>query len=144
MTDERVEVLMVKVVDGVATAAEREELMTYIADKSHLKQELEMHQALKAVTDGWVDRLSLDLAEDRHNAQPLTRVWTGLGVTLFLFAIAVLGGGALVELLTVPDLPLWMKVGYTALAASFVVLLAAAIRWRWAVSKHDQYTEVVR
>jgi hypothetical protein len=144
MTEERTEVLMVRVVDGIATAAEREELMAYITDKPDLKQELEMHEALKAVTDGWVQRLELDLAEDRHNGQGLTRLWEMVGWTLLLVGTTILGGFGLAELLTAPDVPFWIKAGYTSLSAGFVVLFAAVIRWRLTVGKHDKYTEVVR
>ena len=84
MTEERLAELMVTVVDGVASPADREELMAFIADKPDLRRELDAHQALKAVTDGWVDRLELDLVEDRMREDG-TNVWLwNLGIVLFL------------------------------------------------------------
>ncbi len=144
MTEERLEMLMVKVTDDAATAAEREELMAYIADKPELQQELSMHEGLKAVTDGWVARLEVDLAQDRYNQQSLTIWWTNLGLTLFLGGLAVLMGGGMVELMADPSVPMWLKVGYGGMGAGFVVLMAAVIRWRMNTAKHDKYTEVQR
>ena len=73
MKEERFEELMVRVVDGVATAAERDELMNHAVSQPELQKELEAHMALKAVTDGWVDRLEVDLVEDRQRVHPLSR-----------------------------------------------------------------------
>ena len=84
MSDERLAELMVKVTDGVATAMEREELMSHLKDRPGLLRELEAHAALKAVTDGWVERLQLDLVEDGHREGSMTRLEQGVGVTLFV------------------------------------------------------------
>ena len=35
--------------------------------------------AIKAVTDGWVERLEYDLALDRHNSGPLSGIERGIG-----------------------------------------------------------------
>lgn len=144
MTEERLEMLMVKATDNVATSTEREELMAYIADKPALQKELSMHEGLKAVTDGWVHRLEVDLANDRYHRESLTVWWTNLGLTLFLGGTAVLLGGGMAEVLAEPDVPMWLKVGYSGMGAGFLVLLAAVIRWRVTTAKHDKYTEVVR
>ncbi len=61
MTEEKIEALMVKVADELASDAERQELMAFLADRPELMKELEAHQALRAVSSGWVDRLNQDL-----------------------------------------------------------------------------------
>ncbi len=144
MNDDRLAELMVKVTDDLATPAEREELMAFIADKPDLQQELDMHRGLKATTDGWVERLEADLAEDRWRTSGLTQIWTWVGVTLVVTGIAILMAGGLVELVLDPEVPGWLKVGYTAMSGGFVVLLAAVARWRWTTMHSDKYTEVIR
>jgi len=144
MTPERIEELMVKVVDRVATPAEEEELMSALSGEPELQRELDAHRALKAVTDGWVDRLEADLAEDRHRRQPLTRIERRVGVSLAVVGTAVLGGGGLVTALLDESAPLWVRLGLGTLTAAVLVLLFAVVRWRLSVRESDPYTEVIR
>ena len=144
MTEERLAELMVKVTDDVATAAEREELMTRIIGRDDLRKELEAHMAIKAVTDGWVDRLQLDLALDRHDASPLMTVERTLGGTLLVVGTSVLGGWGVVELAADPAVPMWAKAGVAMLVGGTLILIISAVRWRLATSKVDKYSEVVR
>ncbi|MCB9677627.1 MAG: hypothetical protein H6737_21150 [Alphaproteobacteria bacterium] len=144
MTEETLEALMVKVVDGTATPAEREALMAHLADHPDLQKELEMHQSLKAITDGWVRRLELDLLEDEHRTRTLPRLWTRLGLTLLLVGTALLVGGGTVELFLDPEVPLWARLGTVGLEAGSLILLAAVGLRRFQTAKHDRYTEVIR
>jgi hypothetical protein len=144
MTQDRLEELMVRVVDDVATAAEREELMQHVLDKPELRAELDSHLALKAVSDGWVSRLALDAEMDSHAQRPLVRAERAIGVTLLLVGLGVVSGWGLVEVFLEPDLPIWMKLGTGAMVSGLVLLTASAIRWRLAISKSDRYSEVVR
>ncbi|TNE84029.1 MAG: hypothetical protein EP330_31180 [Deltaproteobacteria bacterium] len=144
MTEDRLYELMVTVVDGVASPADREELMAYIADKPELRRELEAHQALKAVTDGWVERLELDLVEDRMREQG-TNTWiNGLGVALFLGSVSLLTGWGLVEGMLDDSAPLVVRLALGGLGASFLLLLVGAFRWWNATRKVDRYSEVIR
>ena len=142
--DAHIETLMVKVTDGVATPAEKEELMRMVAEKPELAIELDAHRALKAVTDGWVSRLELDLAEDRHRNQPTTRWMERTGVALLLGGYALLVGWSAVEIFVDPEVPLAVQVGVGAIGGGLAILLAAVIRWRLKVRKTDRYTEVIR
>ncbi|MBT3218895.1 MAG: hypothetical protein HN348_07365 [Proteobacteria bacterium] len=144
MNQERFEELMVRVVDGVATPSEREELMNHVVSHSELQQELEAHMALKAVTDGWVERLEVDLVEDRQRAHPLSILERGIGWSLFLVGLALLMGFGMTELLLDAEVPIWVKIGTGALAAGCGVLFASVLRWRWSTSKSDKYKEVIR
>lgn len=144
MNEARLEELMVKTTDGVASPAEREELMQYIVDKPELRRELEAHQAIKAVTDGWVDRLELDLVEDQMREQGHNRWINGLGLTLFVLSTAVLTGWGFGAGIMDDSAPLVVRISLGAMAASLVLLLAGGLRWRMAVAKSDKYTEVIR
>jgi ferric-dicitrate binding protein FerR (iron transport regulator) len=138
------EALMVKVTDDTATPAEREALMRWLVDQPELRIELEKHQALRAVTDGWVARLEADLFEDRFRAKASTRWIQALGVGLVLAGITIMLGFAVVQTLTDPTAPLAIRLGFTGMMAGGLVLLVAAIRWRLQARKTDRYTEVIR
>jgi hypothetical protein len=144
MKQERYEILMVKVVDGVATAAEREELMAWVVDKPELRKELESQQAIKAVTDGWVERLVLDLAEDRVPQQAGHRLGVGFGLGVLLASVSLLFGWGMVSLFLDPAVPLPVLLGVSGGAIGFLVLLGVVIRWRLLTHKHDRYKDVIR
>ena len=144
MSPDRFEELMVKVVDGTASPAEKEELMAWIADKPELRQQLDTHRALKAVTDGWVARLEHDLVQDEWEARRGVRFERAFGLSLLLFGLLLLGGFGLVELVVDPEVPGVIKIGMVAGAVGTLALLVSVIRWRWATSQSDPYNEVIR
>jgi len=144
MNQERFEALMVRVADGLATPQEEEELMRHIAERPELQVELDAHRALKAVTDGWVDRLRLDVAEDTHRNKTATRFVWGIGGLLFAVGLGVLTGGGVVEAMLDPSAPLWLKTGVGGMTAGTLIGTLAAVRWRLQTYAHDDYTEVIR
>ena len=143
MTDIELEALMVAVVDGVASPSQRETLHTHLKDHPDLARELEEHMAIKALTDGWIRRLDVDLIEDAHREQPLTRAEGAVAGGLFLAGAAVLTGFGVVELFA-SDAPLWLRAGYGLMAAGGLVAAVGVVRWKWKTWKRDPYTEVVR
>ena len=142
MREERMEELMVKVADGEATPAETRELDDLIEQRPELAGELEAHMNIQSITDGWSQRLELDLVEDAQKKQRSAENW--IGVTLFLAGCSVLSAFGLVELVVDPEVPIWLKTGYGLMGAGTVLLLLSAIRHRLATSKKDKYTEVQR
>lgn len=144
MTEEELEALMVKVTDGVASPEERERLMRAISDRPELQVELEAHRALKATTDGWVERLSIDAVEDAWTRSPATRVERGLAVGLVAGGTALLIGFGAWELWLDPAAPLWVKLGTSAILAGLCVAGISVLRWKLATAGDDPYTEVIR
>lgn len=142
--EQRLAELMVKVVDRVATPAEREELMAVVVEVPDLRAELESQQAFKAVTDGWMSRLEADLAADRDRTNPVRRVERGLGVALILLGIAVMWGWVWVQLLMDPTAPPPIRFGIGALASGGLLLLFHVVRLRWFSGEPDPYAEVIR
>ena len=142
MKEERLEELMVKAADGIATEAEKRELEQEIEHRPELAAELEVHMNIKSITDGWSQRLELDLVEDAQQKQRAAENW--IGVSLFLAGISVLLAFGMVELVIDPEVPLWLKTGYGLMGAGTVLLLLSAIRHRMATSKQDKYSEVQR
>ena len=144
LTEERLAELMVKAADGLASSAERQELLTYLATRPELRQELEVHAGLSAITHDWMASVALDRVEDAHTGAPLARAELAVGTVLFVASVAILGGFGLAELLLDPGAPPWVKVGMALLAGSVAVFLVAAVRWRLATAPHDPYNKVVR
>ena len=144
MNTERLEELMVKVVDGVASPAEKEELMSHVVDEPELRAELEAQQALKAVTDGWMSRLQADLAADRDRTSPARRGARGLGVSLLLAGLAILTAWAPIEMLLDDAVPLWVKAGTGLCSAGALLLLFHVVQTRFFGGDKDPYDEVIR
>jgi len=143
MTDIELEALMVAVVDGVASPSQREALYRDLKDHPDLARELEEHMAIKALTDGWVRRLEVDLIEDAHREQPVTRTETAIGGALFLAGLAVLAGFGAAEVVA-SDAPIWLRTGYGLMAAGGLVAAVSVLRWKWKTWKRDPYSEVIR
>ena len=144
MNTERYETLMVKVVDDAATPAEREELMAWVADKPELRRELEAQQVVKAVTDGWMERLMLDLAEDRVRQSAGQKLWVGVGLGALLVSVLMLAGWGLGAILVDPEVPLLVQLGVAGSVLGFLVLLGVVIRGRLHTTKSDKYKDVIR
>ena len=144
MTRDRQEELMVKVTDRTATPAEHEELMTYLVDHPELRKELDAHQALKAVTDGWVQRLEADLAEDRFSRKRAPGIAQRAGLVLLLLGVLGLTGFSLVEVFQDPEFPTWAAGALGLSLLGLVLFLSSAIHWRLTTHAHDPYKEVIR
>jgi len=144
MREERLAELMVKAADGVATDEETEELMAYAQEHPELREELAAHQALKAVTDAWVDRLQVDGLEDAWMSSSATRLERGVGVVLLFGGLSALMGFGMWELWLDPEAPLWVKGGTAMVLGGLLVLLGSVVRWKWQTSGSDRYSEVVR
>ena len=144
MTEERLAELMVRAADGLLPAAEQQELDRYLRDHPQLRADLEAHVQIKAVTDGWIARLDADLAEDRHQAQAMTR-WEGrVGVGLLVVGLGVLMGFGLIEALMDPEAPLWLRGGLGFTVSGTLVLLFSVLRWRLATYQQAAYKEIIR
>lgn len=144
MKQERYETLMVKVVDGVATPAEREELMAWVVDKPELRRELESHQVVKAVTDGWVERLMVDIAEDGVQRGVTNKLGAGIGLGVLLTGILLLTGWGVAQLFLDPEVPIVVQLGVAGSCFGFLVLLGVVIRGRLITAKSDKYKDVIR
>ena len=144
MTEERLAELMVMVTDRTASPADQEELMDYLIDRPELRQELEAHQAVKALTDGWVERLEADLAIDRSNKDPATSSLLAIGTVIFALSMALFTGWGLVAGMLDAEAPMVVRVGLGGMAASFVLLLFGGMRWRMITASNVPYREVIR
>ncbi len=142
MTEERLATLMVKVTDETAIPREREELMDHIANRPELLSQLDEHRALRAISEGWVRRLRLDLAEDRP--APAQRGALAVGAAGLLGGSLLIGGWGMAEAMQDPSAPLVVRVGLIAVAVGTLLLLGGAALWKVRTARDDDYTEVVR
>ena len=144
MTQPNIEELMVKVTDETASPAEREALMTHLVDHPELRRELEAHQALVAVTQGWVQRLNADLAEDRSAAQPIS-FWTQrLALVSMMTGLLGLIGFSIHQAFSAPDMPTWLTVAMGLFWVGSTLFFISALLWKLNTRKHDPYREVIR
>lgn len=144
MNEQRLAELMVRVADQTASPAEQDELQRYIHNHPELQEELEAHMKIKAIADGWMHRLDLDLAEDRFQASPTTRLELRLGTALVVVGVGVLGGFGIVGFLMDPEAPLWIKIGMSTAVGGVLVLMLSVLRWWLATNSSDAYKEVIR
>ena len=144
MNEERLAELMVRAADDLVTPAEEAELAQHLRRHPELRQELDAHRRIRAVTEGWVKRLDLDLAEDVHNHDPRTRWEARIGLGMLFVGVGILSGFGLAEMMTAPDVPLWVRAGLGLTLSGTIVLLLSVIRWRLATRPHDAYKEVIR
>ena len=80
LSEDRLAELMVKVVDEVASPAEREELMSYLVAHPEDRAELDAQRALRAVTRGWGARLEADLRAHPTSSWQLTAQRVGVAL----------------------------------------------------------------
>lgn len=144
MNEQRLAELMVRVADRMASPAEQDELNAYLVEHPELQQELDAHMQIKAITDKWVERLDLDLVEDRVQQSPTARLERNVGTALVVSGVGILGGFGLIEFLSVAEAPLWARLGLSLAVGGVLVLLISVIRWRLATHKSDAYKEVIR
>ena len=141
MSENRIAELMVRVTDGVASASEEEELGVYLNKDSSLREELEAHMQMKAISDRWIERLALDKESPRGGEDNPVRY---LGATLFIAGWAILAGFGLVEILMSRDEPLWVRVGLGSMIAGAMMIFTSLLIDRIKNRKKDKYTEVIR
>ena len=148
MDPNEVETLMVKIVDNTASPQERDRLMSYLQDHPERGKELDQHLALKAVTDGWVERFEADLIADGFRRHPFTRFELVFGLVFSILGILLMSVGGLahgvIEMLNDPAVPVWFKAGSIMSLIGFTILCFSVIRWRITSFKRDPYKEIIR
>jgi hypothetical protein len=138
LSEDRLAELMVKVVDEVASPAEREELMSYLVSHPEERAELDAQRALRAVTRGWGARLEADLRAHQGAAWQLTAQRVGLA--LLLGGLALLLGFGLVEATLDAGAPWPLRLGVGAIVGGLVLSLGGLAAQR--LNHHDPYDDV--
>lgn len=145
---ERYKHLLLKVVDGVASKAEREEFETHIRNCPECRREFGEFKNLEE----FMSTVKLkDLSEDArvlywHSLY--NRLERGLGWVLFsLGAILLLGFGAFMlikEFITNPTISLVLKFGVGGVILGLIILLVSVFKERLFVRRYDKYSKEVK
>jgi len=144
LDEDRLATLMVKTIDDVATAKERDELMRHLHQHPDLLAEYEAHLGLRFTFDNLRDRIAHDDAIDLERARPERQLQERIGTTLVLGGGTFTAGMGLMQVLLDENVPLWLRLGVSFMLAGGSLLLHAAWRTRQRLQRTDPYNEVVR
>lgn len=141
--------LMMAVLDGECTEADRQELAQLVVARPEVAVEWHRLQRVKEVTMHMGVRQPPDEIWDRYRESTIQRVERGVAWTLVAIGGALLAGWAswqwLTEWLGNAGVPLVIRIAGVALAAGLFLLLVSAARERWYQYRRDPYSkEVIR
>jgi len=146
--NERIRQLLAGYVDGELSEAERHEVEQALDKSAELRSELEDFQRLKEVT-AVVKYADLpDEVWEGYWQSIYRKTERGLGwILLSVGAIILLlfGGYEVFRgLYTNAEVPLWLKVGITGVAAGLIFLVVSYGRQRLFAYRRDRYREVMK
>jgi ferric-dicitrate binding protein FerR (iron transport regulator) len=142
-----VHALMMTVLDGECTDADRQRLEALLADRSELAVEWNRLRRVKEVTMTMGVRQPPEEIWDRYRESTLQRVERGIAWTLVAAGGAVIVGWAcwqwLSRWLADAEVPLAIRVAGVALAAGLFLLFVSVVRERWWLHRRDPYSKEV-
>ena len=134
-------------VDGELDLEYRELVEQWLADDERAREEVDRLVRLKAFTDHLVLREAPSEAWDEFDERAINRGERGLGWTLLLVGIGVVGGYLLLRLglaVLTATIPVMVRLGVFLGAAGGLILLISALRRRLFTRKRDRYDDVKR
>ena len=149
MDRDGVHALMMAVLDGECTEAERRHLRALVAERPELEDEWDRLSRVKEITMTMGLRQPPEEFWDRYRESTLHRLERSVAWTLIAGGFAILAGWIswqwLTHWLADADLPLVIRVAGVSLAAGFVLLFVSVVRERWVLHRRDPYSkEVIR
>ena len=148
MRHEHYEHLLLRVVDGVATDAERAEFSAHIRSCEECRRE---YGEFKDLEELMATIKLKDLSEDARAAywhSLYNRLERGLGwILLSIGVILVLGFGGfwlIREFIINPTVSVILKIGVCAVLLGFIVLLVSVLKERLFVRRYDKYSKEVK
>jgi anti-sigma factor RsiW len=119
----------------------------WLAEDPRAEQEVERLVQLKSFTDHLVLREAPPESWDEFRGRVTTRAQLGLGWSLLLLGIGVVGGYLLLRLgaaILTAAIPLVVRLGVFVGAAGLLVLILSALRQRLFARKRDRYDRIQR
>ena len=142
--EKRAEELICKVVDGLASPEENEELEALMAKHPDLKEELDNQRNLgSALECVGVRELQDDIA-DQYWGNVYNRLERKTGWVLTIIGVAILAGFGLYQLETDPAIHHAYKIGVAVLVIGLVLVFAGVLKMRLKMHKKDKYSGVIR
>jgi anti-sigma factor RsiW len=143
---DRAHALMMAVLDGEGTAADRHELEAALAREPHLQVEWDRLRRVKEVTMTFGIAQPPEEAWDRFQRSVPHRTERGIAWFLIAAGLAVLGAAALwawIEKWIATDLPWVIKAASGALLLGVALLIVSVLRERWYLHRRDPYSKEV-
>ncbi len=148
MTDppshEPFEALLMKTVDGVATADERARLAAHLEACEAAAPSLDDFLRIKRATDAMSQRLRRDAHIEPPRPDPAVRAWMGVAFASMLAGALALVGFALYVLFTDVTVPPVVRFGMGALALGGAFVLGRLLVLRLRARGRDPYQEIDR
>ncbi len=139
---EHYEALLMKAVDGVLSASERQELDAYLTEHPELTAELDDFTHIKETTDAMTARILRDAQIEPPRPTASTRTLISGSFLLLLTAVLLLLGWAGYHIAMDADLPPLVKVAFGLGAVGAVGLLGYVLCVRVRASGRDPYEEI--
>lgn len=143
---DRAHELMMAVLDGESTEAERHEFEALLAARPELAADWKRMQRLKEVTTTMGIARPTEEMWDRYKRMPLHRAERGIAWTLIAAGAGILAATSLwlwIESMVASDLPLFVKIAIGSVMVGGALLIVSILRERWHMSKHDPYSREV-
>lgn len=143
---DRAHELMMAVLDGECSDAERQEFEELIARRPDVAADWKRMQRVKEVTTTMGIARPTEEMWDRYRRTPLHRMERGIAWTLIASGAGILAATSLwlwLESMLASDLPLFVKIAIGAVMVGGALLLVSVLRERWSLSKHDPYSREV-
>ena len=141
MNQETYEILLMKVVDGIATQEEEQQLDEHCRNNHDCQEELNSFLQIKASTDAMTARILKSAKIDPPRLSPGLRLVDSTGLLLILGAYTTLIGFAFYQLWTDPKMEPIVQYSCTALIIGFTVLFARVAVGRF-TGGTDPYEEI--
>ncbi|MBM4176167.1 MAG: hypothetical protein FJ213_08340 [Ignavibacteria bacterium] len=144
----RLEELIVREVDGITNEDEKNELKNLLEKYPEFEKELLEQKKLKEVSSTMKIKNPSPEVFDSYWVRVYNRIERGIGWIIFSIGAVILityGLFKFVEaLINDSQLELIVKVGIIAILAGLVILLVSVIREKFTIRKSDKYKEVQR
>ncbi len=145
---QRYEHLLLKVIDGAASAAEEQEFFAHIQSCPDCRKEYGEFQDLEQFMS--IVKLK-DLSEDARNAywhSLYNRLERGIGWVLLSLSVILLLGFAgfmlIKEFITNPTVSVILKIGVCGVLFGLIALLVSVLKERLFIKKYDKYSKEVK
>jgi ferric-dicitrate binding protein FerR (iron transport regulator) len=143
---DRAHELMMAVLDGECSEAERREFDELLARRPDLAADWTRQQRLKEVTMTMGMARPPEEVWDRYRRTVLHRTERGIAWTLIAVGAGVLAATALwhwLESWMASGLPLFVKIASGAVTVGGALLIVSILRERWHLSRRDPYSREV-
>jgi hypothetical protein len=142
--EKRTEELICKVVDGIATEAEREELKMAASSDPEVDRELtDQQEAADALQFAGLREMQ-DETIEKFNTNLYNSLESGAGWILIVIGYLLMISFIIYELLTQPDIGTVYRIGFAAALIGFVLLFSRVLRLRIKLYQQDKYKDVIR